>query len=63
MNKHNIDEFLKELSQLSKKYDIYIGGCGCCGSPYIQDKEKYIAEFLKWNITTNNYEVEIIDNK
>lgn len=27
--------FLKELSELSKKYDIYIFGCGCCDSPYL----------------------------
>lgn len=26
-------EFLEELTKLSHKYNIAIGGCGCCGSP------------------------------
>jgi hypothetical protein len=29
------DEFLRELSELSRKYNISIIGCGCCGSPGI----------------------------
>ena len=28
-------EFLKELDNLSRKYKIAIGGCGCCDSPYL----------------------------
>jgi len=31
------EEFLKELTKLSLKYGITIGGCGCCGSPYLKD--------------------------
>lgn len=31
----DVDGFLKELSELSLKYQISIGGCGCCGSPYL----------------------------
>lgn len=34
--------FLKELSRLSKKHHIYIGGCGCCGSPYLIASEGYV---------------------
>lgn len=30
-----LSSFLQELSQLSVKYDLYIGGCGCCGSPHL----------------------------
>lgn len=34
-----INHFLNELAYLSKKYNLYIGGCGCCGSPYIKDSK------------------------
>jgi hypothetical protein len=29
----NHQEFLAELTALSRKFDIGIEGCGCCGSP------------------------------
>lgn len=35
-----LENFLKELSELAKKYNIAISGCGCCGSPYIDDFQK-----------------------
>jgi hypothetical protein len=35
----NRDKFLKELSALSRRYKIKIGGCGCCGSPWLADVE------------------------
>lgn len=28
-------EFLKELHALCKKWNVKIGGCGCCGSPWV----------------------------
>lgn len=31
----DIESFLEELKNLSLKYEIVIGGCGCCGSPYL----------------------------
>ncbi len=34
----NVNKFLQELTELSKKYNIYIGGCGCCGSPFLIDE-------------------------
>lgn len=33
----NIEGFLEKLSELSLSYGITIGGCGCCGSPYLTD--------------------------
>lgn len=30
-----INDFLNKLTELSKKYNIRIGGCGCCGSPWL----------------------------
>lgn len=35
-----LKNFLKELTELTKKHNIAIGGCGCCGSPHIDDFQK-----------------------
>jgi hypothetical protein len=32
--------FLAELSELSRKRGVGIGGCGCCGSPFLTDHDK-----------------------
>ncbi len=49
--------FLHELSELSKKYDIYIYGCGCCGSPYlIKGRPKYNGDGdLQWDKESKEY--------
>lgn len=31
--------FLKGLTKLSTKYGLVIGGCGCCGSPFVSKRE------------------------
>ena len=35
-----IRDFLKELTELSIKHNLVIGGCGCCGSPWITEVNK-----------------------
>jgi len=35
--KENRENFLEELAELSHKYGIVIEGCGCCGSPYLNE--------------------------
>lgn len=35
INKKDLDNFLSKLTDLTRKYKTAIGGCGCCGSPYI----------------------------
>lgn len=35
--------FLRDLSKLSEKYELYIGGCGCMGSPYIFDLKSKVV--------------------
>lgn len=38
-NRIDLQGFLTELGELSKRYGIVIGGCGCCGSPYLDYEE------------------------
>ena len=43
MKKLEIDvvkEFVRELSKLSRRHKISIGGCGCCGSPFLSPMGK-----------------------
>jgi len=40
LSKRRVKNFLKELTELSKRYKIAIGGCGCCGSPYLYPIDK-----------------------
>lgn len=53
--------YLLELEKLAVKYKFAIGGCGCCGSPYIKDlttDEKYpdsIATDLGYNYEDKKY--------
>lgn len=37
IEKERLDGFLKELFELSMKYKIEIAGCGCDGSPWVQE--------------------------
>ena len=32
-----IDRFIKRVAELEREFGYVIDGCGCCGSPYIQD--------------------------
>lgn len=40
MDKLSVDHFLQELTELSERYDIKIGGCGCCGSPFLMPLDR-----------------------
>ena len=39
-------KFFEELTALSHKYQLFIGGCGCCGSPWVEHKDN--ATSLKY---------------
>lgn len=51
------EAFLKELSKISKKYQIYIEGCGCCNSPFLtgEDKSYHNAKRIEWNEEKEQY--------
>lgn len=50
------EAFLNELNELSKKYGLFIGGCGCCGSPFVVDEKGEEAfEELGWNYEKQEY--------
>ena len=55
--KARIEVFLHELTGLCKKYDIYIKGCGCCGSPWLEDF-KTGKQYDNLTITESGYEVD-----
>jgi hypothetical protein len=52
-----LDKFLKELSDTSKKYGIYVTGCGCCGSPYLSTSHEsiYSGRALHWDKKKETY--------
>lgn len=39
LDKRRID-FLIEYEVLCSKYKIYLDGCGCCNSPYVEDASR-----------------------
>lgn len=39
MSNNNELAFIIELEALSRKYNLIISGCGCCGSPFIEELE------------------------
>ena len=45
-----MEEFLKELAELTRKHNICIGGCGCDGSPFLFNvhEGKIISENLEY---------------
>lgn len=51
MERNHVEKFVKDLSALSKKHGLWIGGCGCCGSPWVTDdhdgERQYAVEILR----------------
>ena len=53
-------KFLEELSELTKKYNISVEGCGCCGSPFLVylGNKTIIGECISWDENNKVYEME-----
>lgn len=59
-----VEKFLRDLAALSEAYDLWIGGCGCCGSPYImKGNGEVIADELKVNSNDEYYTSEMWYNE
>lgn len=54
-----IECFLIGLAELTEKHGIVICGCGCCGSPYLEERkmtvETVVAENLQYDEKTKKY--------
>jgi len=64
----DLNGFLDELTELSKKYQIVVDGCGCCGSPYLWHIEmgnpteaSIFAQFLKFDRKIQEYKSQPSD--
>ncbi len=57
------ETFLQELSELTKKYGLAIGGCGCCDSPWVEETNTSERDFvftdLRWNDAEKKYEAVV----
>ena len=55
----NMQNFLDDLAEITKKYGIKICGCGCCGSPWLRDmtQNRDIADQLTYDEQLERYEV------
>jgi hypothetical protein len=61
---NEIECFLRELSELTEKHGIVICGCGCCGSPYLEERkmvqEMTVAENLKFDEKKKKYSCKVL---
>lgn len=57
-SKERLDKFLEELTELSNKYGFVIGGCGCCGSPWVDEVDGDLWAD-KLGFVDGKYEVDI----
>jgi hypothetical protein len=55
ISQENRDKFLADLTTLTLKHKIAIGGCGCCGSPYLVELGGYLKEKGAYTIDHDEY--------
>lgn len=57
IDKQELKDFLRSLSKLSKQTGITIGGCGCCGSPFL-DQGRATIDGLSWDDKAKKYTID-----
>ena len=55
----NMQVFLQELKLLSQKYDLYIDGCGCCGSPIVSPLGQFAEYDPPLPVDERHYAVDV----
>ena len=47
--------FMTELEALTRKYNLSVGGCGCCQSPFLSElKESDMTGKYEYNLASGN---------
>ena len=57
MTNEQTADFLNELTALTRKHKIVIGGCGCCGSPWLSTENN--ASDKRFVYTCNEHANEL----
>ncbi len=53
-------QFVDELEELSKKHNVAVDGCGCCGSPYVLRKS---GKFMRYGQVAEDTDYPVIKIK
>ena len=56
---YRFNNFMKEYEKLCNKYEYYIGGCGCCGSPYLDKTYTFTASEIRFENKKVKYDFMI----
>lgn len=51
--------FIREYEKLSNKYNCFIGGCGCCGSPSIDNFHTIYISYINFKENKVEYDLSI----
>ena len=64
MDERKVKAFLIELTALSKKYDLVIRGCGCCGSPWIEEDSTKNGFYITVTTLENDFadKIDFVQN-
>ncbi len=62
-SKANALAFLEDLEKITRKHKIAIGGCGCCGSPFLEGISGKMRKINTYNYTIDekNYDPPLIE--